>query len=228
MSSTKKILLSLSSNKKNCLKSFRHTFNRFSLKNFYYTIGEYDTTKKNSILVYSAPEIEEINSHYSKTNEGKLQLISDHARIWKSFIQSSNSDIVKKYYALIPTFFENKFAFNRDVRFILQMSLIPENKTLGFKCLEASGVVEFEEKLEDVVPITAHDFVIKKRILRGYLPDFVDGDMLYSNHKSLTTFCFDKQGTWHKDGVNHELLNLENSFNEKKWFDHIYWDNEWK
>ncbi len=40
-------------------------------------------------------------------------------------------------------------------------------------------------------------------------------------------YCFDKQGTWDKEGVDHPVLKLESSYKEQNWFDHIQWNNQW-
>lgn len=201
-------------------------FNKQSIRSFLHTISEASIVKPESIIpVYSAPEIEELNAVYKNY---KITSLEKAKQVWYDYIKyCKNPEIVAKYYALMPMFFENKFSNAAEVRFIISMGLVPQNKRLVFKCLEASGVVNFEQDLQDISPIPVEDYVMKKKILRAAFPDFVDGDMLYINRKTMTTICFDKQGTWHKEGVDHELLNLKNSFNEKNWYDHLPWDKEW-
>lgn len=224
--------MNMSFRKSFLLKKNSFLLNKINKKNFYYTVGEKYQPKKQyeSIHVYTAPEIKDIVEHYENKEDDLISLRSNQnpANIWKSFISSSNSPLVKKYFALIPMFIENKFSYTSDTRYILEMSLIPEIKHFRFKCLESSGVVEYYERLEDIVPITPSDYCLSRRIIRSALPDFVDGDMIYSNSKTQTIIFFDKQGTWHKEGVNHELLNLEKAFNEKRWFDYLYYDTQWK
>ncbi len=52
-------------------------------------------------------------------------------------------------------------------------------------------------------------------------------DMLYANRKLPNVYCFDAQGSWINEGVNHPVLKLEKSYNEKNWFNHILWENQW-
>ena len=52
-------------------------------------------------------------------------------------------------------------------------------------------------------------------------------DMVYGNRKIIDMYCFDKQGSWDKQGVEHPVLKLENSYKEQNWFDHIQWNNQW-
>lgn len=208
--------------------------NKISLAKFYkaskfsflHTISErkFPIEKENKITIYSSPEIEELKTTLNNNQSHNMVLKKD---IWKNYILNKNSTFSKKYYSLLTLFFENQFSNASEIRFIIEMNLIPEKKYLNFKCVEASGILEFEENLSDIVPIIPEDYLFKKKILNSALPKFVDGDMLYINKKTLTTYCFDKQGTWHKEGVNHELLNIGNCLNEKKWFDHIITDTNW-
>ena len=198
-------------------------------KTFLYTIAsevKEDTNLANStnlIKVYSAPEIEDLQIILEKSR--KLTTIEAHRNLWKSFI-NENSSFKPKYFALLPMFFENKITKCR-LRFIVEMSLLPEKKMLKFTSVEASGLVEYYEVLQDIIPITPEDYVLQKKLSRASLPDFVDGDMLYMNRKTVTNICFDKQGTWHKEGISNELFSLDKSFSEKKWFDTVYWDHKW-
>jgi hypothetical protein len=43
--------------------------------------------------------------------------------------------------------------------------------------------------------------------------------MIYVDALSKDMFIFDKFGKWVKSGVEHECLNLSNTYDEKKWFD---------
>ena len=212
---------------KNLNKSFIYKrFNKISIKNFLHTISDAPIIKSESIIpIYSSPEISDFEEAYKNT---KFTTLEKAKKIWYDYIKySKNKEVVAKYYALMPMFFENKFSNAAEVRFIVSMGLAPQHQRLVFKCLEASGIVRFEQDLQDISPIPAEDYAFKKKLLRAAFPDFVDGDMLYINRKTLTTICFDKQGTWHKEGVNHEMLNLKNIFNEKNWYDHLPWDKEW-
>jgi hypothetical protein len=77
------------------------------------------------------------------------------------------------------------------------------------------------------VPIPPEDYRIRHLFLRSRPPLFVDMDMVYTNRKIPQMYCFDKEGTWIKEGMNHSLLKLENSYKEANWFDHVLWEHKW-
>ena len=43
--------------------------------------------------------------------------------------------------------------------------------------------------------------------------------MIYANHSTKEMFVFDKEGQWHDEGIYHEALSVENTYNEGVWFD---------
>ena len=43
--------------------------------------------------------------------------------------------------------------------------------------------------------------------------------MVYASQTSKEMFVFDKEGEWLDEGVYHEALNMENTFNETNWYD---------
>ena len=43
--------------------------------------------------------------------------------------------------------------------------------------------------------------------------------MIYANHVTKEMFLFDKGGEWKDDGVYHQALNMDNTFNETNWYD---------
>ena len=47
----------------------------------------------------------------------------------------------------------------------------------------------------------------------------LDLDMVYGNYGTKNMYVFDKFGTWHDEGLEHQKLSLENTFNETNWFD---------
>ena len=54
--------------------------------------------------------------------------------------------------------------------------------------------------------------------------------MIYANINSKEMYVFDKGGEWHDDGVYHDALNMENTYNETSWYDefnphNFMWDN---
>lgn len=47
----------------------------------------------------------------------------------------------------------------------------------------------------------------------------IDLDMIYANHITKEMYVFDKNGEWNDDGVYHEELSMEKTFNETDWYD---------
>jgi hypothetical protein len=47
----------------------------------------------------------------------------------------------------------------------------------------------------------------------------LDLDMIYGNYVNKEMYVFDKDGTWHDEGVDHEGLSLEKRYNEHNWYD---------
>ena len=43
--------------------------------------------------------------------------------------------------------------------------------------------------------------------------------MIYANHLTKEMYVFDKAGEWNDEGIYHECLNMENTFNETSWYD---------
>lgn len=198
--------------------------NNITKKLFLHSVTSYknkeELSKYKSLKIYSSPEIDEFKTINDVSCNQTIR------KLWESNVL--NSKFKAKYFGLIPIFIQNTFSVkNKNTRYVVEMSIIPELKMLKIKTVEASGLFEIEENLDDIIPITIDDYAIKQGFNRSSLPDFVDADMLYMNKKTMNTFCFDKLGTWHKEGLNHECLQLKSSFNEKKWFDNYYWDYEW-
>ena len=50
-------------------------------------------------------------------------------------------------------------------------------------------------------------------------PYFFDLEMIYAHHGTKELFVFDKFGKWLKEGVNHEALSLDNTYDEQKCMD---------
>ena len=43
--------------------------------------------------------------------------------------------------------------------------------------------------------------------------------MIYANSQTKEMYVFDKEGEWHDEGVYHENLNMDNTYNETQWYD---------
>lgn len=200
-------------------------------KNFHFTLGvdNSDILKSSQVNVYKSPEWNEVIGNLQSKGYFKLhgnESFNTSCDIWKEVIM--NTSFKPKYFALLPFFFEDSYSTQSKKKFILEMNLLPEVNYLHFLCVLPSGLHEFVENLNDIVPLPAEDYRIRQQVLRSRPADFIDMDMIYGNRKTLNMLLFDKQGCWSKEGVNHKLLNIENSMNEGSWFDHIKVDNNWE
>ena len=202
-------------------------------KNFLHSVNldSSDALKSSSVNVYTSPEWNEIynflntKGYFKLTGKGSSSEVM--YELWKDCVMS-NESFKPKYFALLPFFFENSYSRYAQKKFILEMNLLPETKHLHFKCALSSGIHEFIEPLTDVIPIPPQDFKMRHVLMRSRPADFIDGDMFYTNRKTLTMYCFDKQGTWNKEGVNHEVLHVKNALEEPNWFDHLKMDTYWQ
>ena len=43
--------------------------------------------------------------------------------------------------------------------------------------------------------------------------------MVYANKTTKEMYVFDKGGEWNDDGVRHDALNMDNTFDETDWYD---------
>ena len=71
-----------------------------------------------------------------------------------------------------------------------------------------------------MIPVTRHDYWCAA----GYYPFFkqnqmFDLEMVYANRATKEMFVFDKGGEWHDDGVYHDSLSMDKTFNETNWYD---------
>ena len=115
----------------------------------------------------------------------------------------------------MPFFIEARYS---PKNFVLKMELLPESEYLKFYTLTLSGVAVKYEPLKYVVPVAKYDYrVIYGRILFKQ-HTCLDLDMIYGNYGTKDLYVFDKSGTWEDEGLNHEKLSLENTFNETNWF----------
>ena len=51
--------------------------------------------------------------------------------------------------------------------------------------------------------------------------------MIYANVATKEMYVFDKNGEWHDEGVYHEALSLEKTYNETIWYDEFSANNFW-
>ena len=100
------------------------------------------------------------------------------------------------------------------------MELFPESKYLRFHTLTMAGVQQVYLPISSVVPITKYDFWGAHSWFAFFKQnDCLDLDMIYANHVTKEMFVFDKEGKWNDEGVYHDALNMDNTFNETNWYD---------
>ena len=100
------------------------------------------------------------------------------------------------------------------------MQLYPKAELLRLDTLKFGGVEPIYIPVKQMIPITKYDYWCAF----SFRPFFkkhqcLDLDMIYANINSKEMYLFDKGGEWHDDGVYHDVLNMENTFNETNWYD---------
>ena len=91
---------------------------------------------------------------------------------------------------------------------------------LQFDTLQFSGIETTYLPTSQLIPITKYDYWCAT----SWKPWFkqntcLDLDMIYANVNTKEMYLFDKFGEWHDEGVYHEALNMENTYNETQWYD---------
>ena len=122
-----------------------------------------------------------------------------------------------KVYSLLPFLVESAFT---SKSFVLRMQLYPKAGLLQFDTLEYSGVETSYVPLNQVIPITKYDYWCAA----AWRPFFkqnqcLDLDMIYANSQTKEMYVFDKDGEWHDEGIYHDSLNMEATYNETQWYD---------
>ena len=135
----------------------------------------------------------------------------------KHFANSvANSPHASKYLSLIPFHVESLLS---NKCFVLRMELYPTTEYLKFYTLTMGGVRAHFEPLKYVIPVSKYDYWGAQYILHFKQVNCLDLEMIYANYASNRMYVFDKNGEWRDEGVYHEKLSLENTYNETNWFD---------
>ena len=91
---------------------------------------------------------------------------------------------------------------------------------LKFKVLTLGGVRTQYVPVSQLMPINRHDYWCAQRKFFHFKQNpIIDLEMLYADRSTKAIYCFDKYGEWHDEGVEHESLSLEKTYNELAWFD---------
>lgn len=104
-----------------------------------------NNNEKNSILVYEAPEWQNMKTHLSNNNYFNIipkaqKSIELQSEIWQDYVMSS--DFKAKYFALLPFQVEDRLSLNAKKKFVVNMELFPDSKHLKFTVAMLSGKIE--------------------------------------------------------------------------------------
>ena len=91
--------------------------------------------------------------------------------------------------------------------------------------LKVGGVYDVIVPVSEVIPITAYDYWCAQWMFFMKQNNCLDLDMVYANRISKEMYVFDKHGEWHDEGVEHDVLSLDNTYNETNWYDEFNANN---
>lgn len=152
------------------------------------------------VLVYEAKEHKELKSASGDR--------------WDSKLMSSGH--VSKFFSLVPFFVEANFTAKQ---FVLQMEFFPQAKMLKFDVLRLDGVHTVYTPLTNVIPVTKYDYWAASWKFWTKQNQLLDLDMVYANRITKEMYLFDKDGDWKDEGVYHEGLDMDATYNETNWYD---------
>ena len=168
--------------------------------------GQEATAGQTPVLVYNSKEYDDLSEISNRAGGDENS--------WDSLLGSSASS--SKVYSLLPFQIESAFT---PKKFVLRLELFPEAKYLRFHTLSLYGVQQVYLPISNVVPITKYDYWGASWLCFMKQHHCLDLDMIYANHVTKEMFVFDKLGEWKDEGVYHEALNMDNTFNETNWYD---------
>ena len=154
---------------------------------------------------------ERVSVYSSKEYEG-FKSISQS----KWYSQVARSNYKTKYLELMPFFVEARW---RTKCFVLKMDLLPDHDYLRIRHLAISGIYTKYLPLKYIVPITKNDYACLTNKLFFKQSPILDLDMIYGHFGTREMYLFDKHGEWHEEGLEHDRLSLENTYNETNWYD---------
>lgn len=90
---------------------------------------------------------------------------------------------------------------------------------LSMECLSLNGVDTIYLPISEMIPITKYDYWCKSWKFWTKQNPIIDLDMIYANKTTKEMYVFEKDGTWHDEGVNHDELSMDKTYNEHHWYD---------
>jgi len=121
-----------------------------------------------------------------------------------------------KVFSLLPFFAEASFTRKN---FVLKMELFPKAELLQIDVLRMDGVMSLYVPIVNIIPITKYDYWGASWKFWTKQNQCLDLDMIYANRITKEMYVFDKDGEWHDEGVYHESLSMDKTYNETNWYD---------
>ncbi len=79
--------------------------------------------------------------------------------------------------------------------------------------------------IKEVIPITGYDYWCASWMVWFKQHNSIDLDMIYANHITKEMYVFDKNGEWNDEGIYHDSLSLDKTYNETNWYDEFSANN---
>ena len=121
-----------------------------------------------------------------------------------------------KVFSLIPFFVES--AFTRK-NFVLKMELFPKAEILQLDVLRMNGVQSLYIPINNIIPVTKYDYWGASWKFWCKQHQSLDLDMVYANRITKEMYLFDKDGEWNDEGIYHDALSMDKTYNETNWYD---------
>ena len=126
------------------------------------------------------------------------------------------SDHKAKVFSMIPFLLES---YVTSKNYVLRMELYPQSEYLSMEVLRFNGVETVYVPIKQVIPITKYDYWCASWRMFMKQNQCLDLDMIYAHRATKEMFLFDKGGEWCDDGVYHEALSMDKTYNETDWYD---------
>ena len=121
-----------------------------------------------------------------------------------------------KFFSLLPFWIEAAFT---PKFYIVKMELYPGAELLAMHTLGMGGVHTAYVPVKEVIPITKYDYWCASWKFWAKQNVCLDLDMIYANKNSKDMYVFDKDGEWNDEGIYHDALSLDQTYNETMWYD---------
>ena len=99
------------------------------------------------------------------------------------------------------------------------MDFYPNAGVLKMNVLRLSQVQSLYVPVNQMMPITKYDYWGASWLCWFKQNTCLDLDMVYANSTTKEMYLFDKTGEWLDEGVMHDGLSLEKTFEESRWYD---------